>query len=134
LTEFRVEVNGQERDCSFVLISKVRNYGGDFEIARNVSLMDDEFEAVLLEGRSTLRYVKYLAGMVLNRLDRMTGVSVVRTDRVVLRAAEGSPVYVQIDGEFAGRLPAEVRIVPDALTLLVPEEYRQRRPSANEAV
>jgi diacylglycerol kinase family enzyme len=30
---------------------------------------------------------------------------------------------VQIDGEFAGRLPAEIRIVPDALTLLTPPEY-----------
>jgi diacylglycerol kinase family enzyme len=32
-------------------------------------------------------------------------------------------VYVQIDGEFAGRLPAEIRIVPDALTLLTPPGY-----------
>jgi diacylglycerol kinase family enzyme len=30
---------------------------------------------------------------------------------------------VQIDGELAGHLPAEVRIVPDAVTLLVPEGY-----------
>jgi len=31
--------------------------------------------------------------------------------------------YVQIDGEYAGRLPAEVNIVPDALTVLLPEDY-----------
>jgi diacylglycerol kinase family enzyme len=30
---------------------------------------------------------------------------------------------VQIDGEFAGRLPAEIRIVRDAITLLIPPEY-----------
>ena len=36
---------------------------------------------------------------------------------------EPGHAYVQIDGEFAGHLPAEVRIVPDALTLLVPPEY-----------
>jgi len=32
-------------------------------------------------------------------------------------------VYVQVDGEYAGRLPASVEIVPDALTLLIPPEY-----------
>ena len=36
---------------------------------------------------------------------------------------EDRRVYVQIDGEFAGHLPAEIRIVPDALTLLLPREY-----------
>ena len=49
-------------------MSKVRNYGGDFEIARSVTLLDDRFEVVLFEGRSTLRYVKYFVGTALNRV------------------------------------------------------------------
>jgi len=35
-------------------------------------------------------------------------------------------VYIQIDGEYAGKLPAEIRIVPDALTLLVPRAYLKK--------
>ena len=123
LGQFTVEAGGQRRECSFALISKVRNYGGDFEIARNVHIMDDEFELVLLEGRNTLRYVKYFAGMLLNTLAGMKGATVLRSDRVTLSGPEGSCIYVQIDGEFAGRLPAEVRVLPDALTLLIPPEY-----------
>jgi diacylglycerol kinase family enzyme len=123
LTEFGVEIEGRERRCSFALVSKVRNYGGDFEIARTVTLFDDCFEVVLFEGRSTLSYVKYFAGMVLNRLPGMRGVSVMQADRVIFTAPGGQPVYVHVDGESAGRLPAEIRIVPDALTLLVPPEY-----------
>jgi diacylglycerol kinase family enzyme len=123
LEQFSVEANGSRRECAFALIAKVRNYGGDFEIARNVNLLDDKFEVVLLEGRSTLRYVKYFAGMALNRLTGMTGATVLRADRLVLTSEGGSCVYVQIDGEFAGHLPAEVRMVPDALTLLMPPEY-----------
>ncbi len=42
---------------------------------------------------------------------------------MALSGPEDRRVYVQIDGEFAGHLPAEIRIVPDALTLLVPPEY-----------
>jgi YegS/Rv2252/BmrU family lipid kinase len=123
LGQFTVEAGGERRECSFALISKVRNYGGDFEIARNVHIMDDEFELVLLEGRNTLRYVKYFAGMALNLLAGMKGATVLRSDRVTVCCPSDSRIYIQIDGEFAGLLPAEIRIVPDALTLLLPPEY-----------
>ena len=126
LAHFQVEVNGLRQECSFALITKVRNYGGDFEIARNVSIVDDEFEVVLLEGRSSMRYVKYFAGMALNRLTAMSGATVLRSNKVVMSGPDDARVYVQIDGEFAGRLPAEVSIVPDALTLMIPPPYIQR--------
>jgi YegS/Rv2252/BmrU family lipid kinase len=129
LEHFSVEAGGKRGECSFALITKVRNYGGDFEIARNVSLLDDEFEVVLLQGRSTLRYVKYFAGMALNRLTGMKGATVLRAARVTLSPPEGSRISVQIDGEFAGHLPAEVFIVPDALTLLIPPEYSGAAPA-----
>jgi diacylglycerol kinase (ATP) len=127
LAEFHVEVGGQVRKCSFVLASKVRNYGGDFEIAREVSLLDDRFEVVLFEGRSTLRYVKYFTGLVRNQVEGMTGVTVLREQCLKLSCPEDLRVYVQIDGEHAGHLPAEVRIVPDAITLLMPEGYGSAR-------
>jgi diacylglycerol kinase family enzyme len=123
LAEFHVEAGGQVRKCSFVLASKVKNYGGDFEIARQVSLLDDRFEVVLFEGRSTLRYVKYFTGLVRNRVEGMAGVTVLREQCLKLSCPADLRVYVQIDGEYAGHLPAEVRIVPDAITLLMPANY-----------
>jgi diacylglycerol kinase family enzyme len=123
LPQFDVETDGRKRRCSFALLAKVRNYGGDFEIASSVSLFDDDFEAVLFEGRTTARYVTYLAGLTTKRLHGMKGVVDCRARHVTLSSAEDSRVYVQIDGELAGGLPAEIKIVPKALTLLVPPEY-----------
>ncbi len=123
LPEFDVEIDGRTMRSSFALLSRVRNYGGDFEIATSVRLYDNNFEVVLFEGSSSLRYVKYFVGMALKRLEGMSGVTVLRADRVRLTGPEDRRIYVQIDGEFAGRLPAEVRIIPDAVTLLAPEEY-----------
>jgi len=120
LAEFDVEIDGVRRKCSFALISKVRNYGGDFEIARSVTLLQDQFEVILFEGARASRYVKYFAGMALNKLGGMSGVTVMRADRVKI---SGDRAHVQIDGELGGTLPAEFRIVPAALTLLVPEAY-----------
>ena len=126
LPQFEVEAEGGRYACAFALISKVRNYGGDFEIARHVTLLDDRFEVVLLEGKTTFGFVRYFAGMALGRLEGMRGVTVLRTREAKLCAAGDAPVYVQIDGELAGRLPAEFRIVPDAVRLLMPEGYGAR--------
>jgi diacylglycerol kinase (ATP) len=125
LPEFQADIDGRRSKCSFALISKVRNYGGDFEIARGASLLEDCFEAVLFEGSSSLRYVKYFAGMALKCLPQMEGVTVLRARRAVLSSPENLPIYIQVDGELAGQLPAEIEIVPDALTLLAPPEYRR---------
>ena len=126
LPEFDVEVDGRPHRCSFALVSKVKNYGGDFSIARNVDLMQDSFEVVLFEGRSTFRYARYFAGLVLNRLEGMKGVTVTRAQQVKVASSPDRRVYVQIDGEYAGRLPAQICIVPDALTVLLVEEYGER--------
>jgi diacylglycerol kinase family enzyme len=123
LPEFDVEVDGRSYRCSFALVSKVKNYGGDFSIARTVDLVQDRFEVVLFEGRSTFRYARYFAGLVLNRLDGMKGVTVTRAQEVKVGCSKDSRVYVQVDGEFAGRLPVQIQIVPDALTVLLAEDY-----------
>jgi diacylglycerol kinase (ATP) len=127
LKEFDVEIDGRTHRCSFALITKVRNYGGDLQIARRVSILDDQFEVVLFAGRRTTRYLKYLTGVAANRLDGMSGVTILRAREVVLRAASDDRIYMQIDGEYAGRLPGKVEIVPDALTLLTPATYVERR-------
>jgi diacylglycerol kinase (ATP) len=119
LEEFDVEIAGGVHRCSFALITKVRNYGGDLQIARRVSILDDEFEIVLFEGSDPGRYLKYLTGVAANLLYGMSGVTIVRARKACLRGSVGERVYVQIDGEYAGRLPGQVEIVPDALTLLM---------------
>ncbi|HJZ99770.1 MAG TPA: hypothetical protein VKE70_24845 [Candidatus Solibacter sp.] len=55
LAQMQVEIAGDRRPCSFVLLSRVRNYGGDFEIAKTVRLTDDTFEALLFEGDTSTR-------------------------------------------------------------------------------
>jgi len=123
LDEFEVIVEGRRVSCSFALISKVRNYGGDLEIAQNTSLLDDRFEVVLFEGSSSFRFLMYLGRVAVRRLSGVRGISLVRSGCVSMPGTAGNRVYVQVDGEYAGHIPANVEIVPDALTLLIPESY-----------
>jgi diacylglycerol kinase (ATP) len=130
--EFAVRIDGREYQSTFALISKVRNYGGDLEIASEVSLLDDEFEVVLFHGRESWRYVKYLAAVAVKRLKGVSGVTVLRAREVELTHAANDRVFVQVDGEFAGHLPARVEIVPDSLRLLVPPPYVAAHPRRSD--
>lgn len=125
--EFEVRTNGLRLQCSFALASRVRNYGGDLWIARGASLFSDDFELVLFEGPQSLPYMRYLFGVLTGRLADMSGVRVLRADSIQLQSPTDAGIYVQVDGEFVGRLPATLSIVPRALTLLVPPSFRARR-------
>lgn len=136
IPEFNVRSGGREYRASFALLSRVRNYGGDLEIAPTISMLDDEFELVLFEGESSLGFLKYMLAVVAHRHHAMRGITILRT-----RQAEFSPdppknrpkIHVQVDGEYAGVVPARVEIVPSALTLLVPPDFRVRRPLSTTA-
>jgi diacylglycerol kinase (ATP) len=123
LEVFEVEIDGTTHLCSFALITKVRNYGGDFEIAQQVRVDHEEFEVVLFEGDNPWRYMVYLTGVALRQAERLPGVRVMRATDVKMAPIDEDPVHLQVDGEYAGLLPARVSVVPDALTLLLPGAY-----------
>jgi diacylglycerol kinase (ATP) len=126
LEEFSVKVDECDYRCSFALVSKVRNYGGDFEIARDTSLFDNQFEVVLFQGQNSVRYVRYFIGVVMNHLQGMKGVRILRARKLDISPVRDTRVYMQVDGEYAGHLPGSVEIVTDAITLLLPPLYKQR--------
>jgi diacylglycerol kinase (ATP) len=134
LPEFDVIVDGNRYRASFALISRVRNYGGDLEIARGASLLRNDFEVVLFRGTKAVQYLPYLVGVTLGQAARMSGCTVLHGRTVTCQEPSGKPVYVQVDGELAGKLPITAEIIPDALTLLVPPKYYAREQSLVAAV
>jgi diacylglycerol kinase (ATP) len=132
IPEFTVRAEGREYRASFALASRVRNYGGDLEIAPTISLLDDEFELVLFEGESSLGFLKYMLAVVVHQQQTMPGITILRTRQVEFSASGDLPIHVQVDGEYSGLAPARVEIVPNALTLLVPPGFHARRPASIE--
>jgi YegS/Rv2252/BmrU family lipid kinase len=132
LTEFEVTVDGAQYEASFALISRVRNYGGDLEIARGASLLRNEFQVVLFRGKHSLRYLPYLAAVSLRFAERINGCTFVYGRHVTCRALPGESIFAQVDGELAGKLPISAEIVPDALTLLLPAAFVAKEKSSLE--
>ncbi len=126
LAQFHSDIDGFVSQRSFLLASRVRNYGGDLEIARNVSLLDDCLEAVSFAGSNSFRYMPYLLGVLVGRPDLCPGVDVRAAHVLECTAVNGKPVPIQVDGEAAGFLPARIAVVPDALTILLPRAYIEK--------
>jgi diacylglycerol kinase (ATP) len=120
---FTISVNGVSHVASFALITKVRNYGGDFEIAKRVRLTDPDFEVVVFQNHEWHDYLRFFGAVVTNRLYTTPGVTIYRSSGASVSGPEDGRIYVQTDGEAVGDVPATISTVPDALTLLVPNTY-----------
>ena len=129
LEPFAVLLDGETHEATFVLISKSRYYGSGLEITPNAELLASEFEVAIFHGRSPLRYVGYLAQLAARRLDSFPDVTFCQARRVEASPIDSTPVYVEVDGELAGRLPAVVDVAPQKLKLLLPRDFPEAASS-----
>lgn len=120
LDVFQVRVDGRPYECSFALLARVRNYGGDLCIARHANLLKDRLAVVLFEGSSSMRYLKYFAGVLTGQLEGMLGVRLLEAGHVEVESALGAEVDLQVDGEHAGFAPAVVTLGERRVRLLMP--------------
>jgi diacylglycerol kinase (ATP) len=134
MTRFQVEYLEQgahsrkEADLTELLGIRIRNFGGVLnELAPGASLDRDDLRLILCRTSSRLAYVSYIARALLKRSWSIPGVDLAYASEVVCHSLpragssqDTSRVYVEADGELLGTLPAEITVVPNALTILTP--------------
>jgi diacylglycerol kinase (ATP) len=118
---FRVTVDGRAIDATLIVVGRTKHYGGPFRITTEAGLYNDAFELMVCTTRSRLRYLAYLPLLWAGQLRRARHAHFLKATSVRVEPLDDVKAYVQVDGEMAGRLPVEFRIVPDALTLAVPQ-------------
>jgi len=124
-----VEPAGSSRqiEISELLAVRIRNFGGVVrELAPGASLDRNDLRLVLFRTQSRVRYLQYILRGVAGAGWKVSGVELESSAEVSCRDLPGakSLVYVEADGEVLGTLPAELRIVPAALTVLFPNPGR----------
>jgi diacylglycerol kinase family enzyme len=79
---------------------------------------------MLFKTRNRLRYLQYIVGAALGRSGAVPGIELFNSESATCRIARNDDptrrIYVEADGELVGTVPAELSLVPDSLTLLVP--------------
>ncbi len=109
-----------------LLAVRIRNFGGVLrEFAPGASLGRDDMRLILCHTEKRLSYLAYVTRGLLGRGWHVPGIELVHSKKVSCQYQAASfatnrRIYVEADGELLGTLPAEITVVPDALTLLMP--------------
>jgi len=104
------------------LFQRTERYAGWFHLAPGGSLLNSRMQVCVFESSSRWRYFLYTGALALRRHLALEDVHLVEGLHLACTAETASrPVYVELDGELAGQLPATFELVPDALTLLLPQ-------------
>jgi len=131
MTRFRVRyytAGGSEQRSASVtelLAVRIREFGGVVrELAPGASLDRNDMRLILCHTAQRLAYLAYVTRALLRRKWAIPGIELAYSTKAVCEYAEpGTPlykIYVEADGELIGTLPAEMSVVPDALTVLMP--------------
>jgi YegS/Rv2252/BmrU family lipid kinase len=101
-----------------VSVANNRAFGGGMFIAPNAELDDGEFDIVTVGEVGKLRFVGNLPKVFKGTHVEEDEVHVFRAPHLELTASQPFPVYA--DGEHLTDLPATLRILPKALSILAP--------------
>ena len=118
----------RQAEVSQLLAVRIGNFGGVLrELAPGASLDRDDLRLVLFHTHSRVAYLRYILRGLFGTNWEVTGIELVYSTGAAchdLTSIADSPrhsrIFVEADGELLGTLPAEISIVPDAVTLLVP--------------
>ena len=112
----------RQAEVSEILAVRIANFGGVLrELAPGAVLDRDDLRLVLFHTRSRIAYLHYIVRGLVGAKWTIPGIELVHATSVACQqSAHSSPTYVEADGEILGTLPAEITVVPDALTILTP--------------
>lgn len=115
----------QHTEVTELMAVRIRNFGGVVqEIAPGASLDRDDMRLVFARTASRLAYLAWVTRGLLRLRWRIPGVELAHSTKVSCEYLpsndDNKRIYVEADGELLGMLPAEITVVPDALTVLAP--------------
>ncbi|MCL4522834.1 MAG: diacylglycerol kinase family lipid kinase [Acidobacteria bacterium] len=119
---FRVCTAEAEHAASLVVVGRTKHYGGPVMITTEASLFEDCFEVFVATTQKRWRYVTDMSKLLLGRHRTIADDFFWKSTAVRCEPVGREEVWAQVDGEPIGRLPVEFKIVPDALTLVLPGE------------
>lgn len=114
--ELRIQ-NGNYRKAYTAVVSKASCYGGSFKIAPDTNLISPFFSVFLSKTKSRIRLTFQILGVFLGKHISMKETDYFNAETLKVTG----DAHVQIDGDYFGKTPVEIKIVKNALSLVFPE-------------
>jgi diacylglycerol kinase (ATP) len=116
--KFNVTVNDQSYNCTNVIVTKGRLYGGPFTLCKEAKLEAPQLHVIMMHKSGFWALLRYGLALVLGRITSLKDVDVVSTTQVTIKSEH--PLPLQVDGDLLGFTPCEISIDPNPLTVLAP--------------
>jgi diacylglycerol kinase family enzyme len=119
-----VTIDGETitRKAAWAIVSTVRHYGGPLVFTPDAE--SGSFEVMLQEGGRSLATLRLVIASFLTHLSgrRLTPSDVTyhRGRRIAILSEDGRRVPLQIDGDPAAALPADLKLQPRSIPILAP--------------
>lgn len=110
--------NGLPISCASVVVCNGRHYGGPFIAAPEADLSAAQFQVVCLTRGGWWHTLRYGAALPLNRIYRLSDVSIHTATDITLIGRDGAPV--QADGDIIAHLPCRISLANAKVSLLMP--------------
>jgi YegS/Rv2252/BmrU family lipid kinase len=128
---FSVDVSATEAKqrhlVTQVLAVRLHDFGNLLrDLAPGASLLREDLRVVLFRTSSRWSYLLYVVRGILGAEWTIPGIELGDASRIRLTPTGVDPVYLEADGEMLGQLPAEITLLPNALTLLAPRDFAAR--------
>ena len=104
---------------STVAVANGQYFGGGMRVAPDACPDDGVFDMIIIKGVAKRQMLKNMNRLYKGQHVKDANVLVVRTQRVAATSAGDSDraIFVETDGELAGRLPATFDLLPRALKI-----------------
>jgi len=100
----------------FVIISNIKYYGGEYEIADKANIRDGLLDLVIINRKKPWDIIELIFSITSGKLNKF-----LRKEYYQIKEAEIYSHYnmqIQVDGEILGLAPVSVKIIPKALNVI----------------
>jgi len=116
---FTIRMDGRkEIDAYSAVVGKSRFYGGGFMVTPLASLKDEYLDVCAFTGKGAFSMLKQACAILIGSHPCKTGAYYEKARELEI-TSEGT-VYVQVDGDFLGSLPARLGVDNGAMTVMAP--------------
>jgi len=113
-SELIFDINGKTYYGYSAVIGNVAKYGGNFKITPDARITDPVLYACLFKGKRRLDVIRYISGIVIRRHLKFKDVEYIKANTIEIKGN----AHIQIDGDYFGKTPARIEVVPDIVKLI----------------
>ncbi|MEK7196585.1 MAG: diacylglycerol kinase family protein [Nitrospirota bacterium] len=109
---FNIDSRGYEGYSA--IICNAAKYAGHFKVAPDAKLQEPSLYAFIMQGRKRSDIVRYVSGIIRGNHLKFSDMTYRKAEKIEING----DACIQIDGDYFGKTPATIEIVPDALKLV----------------